>query len=78
MKTSLVLLSLSLALSAFAAPQTPHNEVRGGHFGGGHNNSGNRNNNNGGKNNSNNGGGNNNNNQNTGVCLLNVLQSSCH
>jgi len=69
MKTSLVLLSLSLALSAFAAPQTLHNEVRGGHFGGGHNNSGNRNNNSGGKNN---GGNNNNNNQNAGVCLLNL------
>jgi len=68
MKTSLVLLSLSLVLSAFAAPQTLHNEV-GGHFGGGHNNSGNKNNNNGGKNN---GGNNNNNNQNAGVCLLNL------
>jgi len=64
MKTSLVLLSLSLALSAFAAPQTPHNEVRGGHFSGGHNKSGNKNNN------SNNGG---NNDNNAGVCLFKPL-----
>lgn len=70
MKTSLVLLALSLALSASAAPQTPHNEVRqfGGfgnnHFGGGNNNSGNRNNNDRGRNN---GGGNKNNNQNAGA-----------
>ncbi|KAL9715998.1 hypothetical protein Ac2012v2_000442 [Leucoagaricus gongylophorus] len=70
MKTSLVLLALSLALSASAAPQTPHNEIRqfGGfgnnHFGGGNNNSGNRNNNDRGRNN---GGGNKNNNQNAGA-----------
>jgi len=76
MKTSVVLLALSLALSASAAPQTPHNEVRqfGGfgnnHFGGGNNNSGNRNNNDRGRNN---GGGNKNNNQNAGVCTLYLL-----
>jgi hypothetical protein len=61
MRTSFIALALSLALSAAAAPQSSHNEVRnfGGNFGN-QNGGGRNNNNNGGGNNNQNAGGNNN------------------